>query len=81
MSTDYYLTCENCKEHSNVSYARYAWDSWGNCWPSNTFNFLINHTRSCGEENIRIKSEHYIHDCKWDKEKCGYKLRGFIDDL
>lgn len=76
MATYYYMACNKCKKRSSISYARQAW-GWGNCWPTNTFNFLIKHTRECGEENICCISDYNSDFYELDDENGGYELRGF----
>lgn len=56
MSTDYYLVCNKCNKHSAISYAIQAW-GWGGCYAANTFNFLIKHTKECGEDHIGCVSD------------------------
>ncbi|WP_051217574.1 hypothetical protein [Paenibacillus assamensis] len=56
MSTYYYFKCNKCNRKGGF-YSRQAW-GWGNFDIIESFKFLAFHTDQCGEEYIRVISEH-----------------------
>ena len=74
MSTYYHFKCEKCKTKGGF-FSRQMW-GWGNFDIVDSFKFLSKHTRDCGEENIRVGSEHEDDDYKdssasWGEHKVG----------
>lgn len=56
MSTYYEFRCEKCKENGGF-FSRQAW-GWGNFDVIDSFKFIAFHTANCGQEYIRVVSEH-----------------------
>jgi hypothetical protein len=62
MSTYYYFACERCREYGGF-YSRQMW-GWGDADIIATFRFLMHHTGHCGEDKLRVVSEHF-EDTGW----------------
>ena len=69
MSTYYYFACKKCKKLGGF-FSRQAW-GWGNADVIDSFQFIMKHTGSCGEEHIIILSEFVLDN---------YTDEGYTDD-
>lgn len=59
MGIDYHFTCTTCRQYGGY-FSQQAW-GWGNMDIVESHAFLCNHLASCGQDAIRVLSEHDVH--------------------